>query len=601
MEIAAMKKKINLNLVFSIGLLGCIAIYWGIMIITRCKLIDTYYVNDFTNTYMDYFNMLANLSNLKPYENDANYPAMCFLIWRVMMHMIPLDAVNEDGYFYRDYLPATLGYIIYSIIIVLAVWEILKTYINGNKVEKLIISASIILSGPFVFTIERGNIIILSFLFLLAFCFLYQSDKKAVRYIGYFCLAMSAAIKIYPAIFGVMLLIKKKASLKEIMATIIMGVVVFVLPFFFFDGFQSLSDMFNGIFFASNLQANWGMGYNFCFSNLIKIMASLTGVLYEQIAGGYKIIGIVVCVFIFLLNDAEWKKLFALALTCIWIPDFSYTYTLLLFIPALIAYFNSEKYYKDITSVIYRTLFLIIFMPIALPSMSRLDYEGAKFPLSYPTLIINMAIVLMVVCLLFDGIVNTSCDYLLKNRNVAKISKERAAAEETKNNMGGKIWEKIEKLIEFILTKVFRLKINDKQWEALLQFVKFGVVGLSNTLISYILYIGALFFFEKNDLIPNIDYLIAQVIAFVLSVLWSFYWNNKYVFKKGEDGRRNIVLALLKTYVSYAFTGLILNSILSFVWVEILHVSKIIAPIINLLVSVPVNYIMNKCWAFKDK
>lgn len=596
-----MKKKVNLNLIFSIGLLGCITIYWGIMIITRSKLIDTYYVNDFTNTYMDYFNMLANLSNLNPYENDANYPAMCFLIWRVMMHMIPIDAVYEDGFFFREYLPATLGYIVYSVIIVVAVWEILKNYIIGNKLEKLIISASIILSGPFIFTIERGNIIILSFLFLLAFCCLYQSEKKAVRYVGYFCLAMSAAIKIYPAIFGVMLLIKKKASWKEILATIIMGVIVFILPFFFFEGFQSLSDMVNGIFFASNLQANWGMGYNFCFSNLIKIVASLMGVLYEQIAGGYKIIGIIVCVFIFLLNEAEWKKLFALALTCIWIPDFSYTYTLILFIPALIAYFNSQKYYKDITSVIYRMLFLIIFMPIALPSMSRLDYEGAKFPLSYSTLIINIAIVLMVVCLLFDGIVDTASNYLLKNRKATKISIERAGDEETRNNMGEKIWKMLEKIIEFILIKVFHLKINDKQWNELLQFIKFGVVGLSNTLISYILYIVALFIFEKNDLIPNIDYLIAQIIAFVLSVLWSFYWNNKYVFKKGEDGRRNIALALLKTYVSYAFTGLILNSILSFIWVELLNISKIIAPIINLLVSVPINYIMNKCWAFKDK
>ena len=46
---------------------------------------------------------------------------------------------------------------------------------------------------------------------------------------------------------------------------------------------------------------------------------------------------------------------------------------------------------------------------------------------------------------------------------------------------------------------------------------------------------------------------------------------------------------------------IILNSILALLWVELLHMSKLIAPIINLLVSVPINFFMNKFWAFKKK
>ena len=84
-----------------------------------------------------------------------------------------------------------------------------------------------------------------------------------------------------------------------------------------------------------------------------------------------------------------------------------------------------------------------------------------------------------------------------------------------------------------------------------------------------------------------------------LIVLWSFYWNNKFVFEKADNEERNIVHALIKTYISYAFTGLFLNSILSLLWVEVLGIPKIIAPIINLLVSVPLNFIMNKFWAFR--
>lgn len=97
------------------------------------------------------------------------------------------------------------------------------------------------------------------------------------------------------------------------------------------------------------------------------------------------------------------------------------------------------------------------------------------------------------------------------------------------------------------------------------------------------------------------DYIIANVVSWVLSVLWSFYWNNKFVFKKEEGEHRNIWAALFKTYVSYGFTGLILNNVLSVIWVSVLHVSKMIAPIINLIINIPINFFLNKIWAFGKK
>lgn len=162
-------------------------------------------------------------------------------------------------------------------------------------------------------------------------------------------------------------------------------------------------------------------------------------------------------------------------------------------------------------------------------------------------------------------------------------------------------WTFIESILHFFCFKVLHLKLSETQWSTLLQFVKFGIVGLSNTFLSYILYIVSLLAFQALGLLPSIDYLFAQFIGFVLSVLWSFYWNNKFVFQKKENEERHLLHALLKTYVSYAFTGLFLNSILSILWVELLHISKLIAPVINLLVSVPLNFIINKFWAFKDK
>ena len=156
----------------------------------------------------------------------------------------------------------------------------------------------------------------------------------------------------------------------------------------------------------------------------------------------------------------------------------------------------------------------------------------------------------------------------------------------------------IERAIRFLLTRILNIDLSEKKLEGILQFFKFGIVGLSNTVISYVIYVIALLVFQTVSVSENIDYLAAQVIAFILSVLWSFYWNNKYVFD--DVGReRNIVQALLKTYISYAFTGLFLNSILAVLWVQVFDINKMFAPIINLLISVPINFVMNKFWAFK--
>lgn len=169
-------------------------------------------------------------------------------------------------------------------------------------------------------------------------------------------------------------------------------------------------------------------------------------------------------------------------------------------------------------------------------------------------------------------------------------------------NIGTKLWGVIEKIAHTVLGIFFKLfgkSLSEETFAAFMQFVKFGIVGVSNTVISYVLYAISLLSFQKAGVFPKIDYLLAQIIAFILSVLWSFYWNNKMVFVLEKGKERSLWRALLKTYVSYSFTGLFLNSILLFLWVQIVGISEFVAPIINLLVSVPLNFIINKFWAFR--
>ncbi len=133
------------------------------------------------------------------------------------------------------------------------------------------------------------------------------------------------------------------------------------------------------------------------------------------------------------------------------------------------------------------------------------------------------------------------------------------------------------------------------------QFIKFGIVGVTNTLIGYFIYVVSLQVLRYFDLWSSYDIYISQFIMFVLSVAWSFYWNKKYVFKGTINSKKEIIVALLKTYVSYAFTSLFLSEVLLVLWVEVLHINDYIAPVISLFITVPLNFVIQKFWAFGER
>jgi putative flippase GtrA len=184
----------------------------------------------------------------------------------------------------------------------------------------------------------------------------------------------------------------------------------------------------------------------------------------------------------------------------------------------------------------------------------------------------------------------------MSKMNVEKMNNETSSSVERDFHI-------VESIVLSIIRAYERLtgkKLDDFKKKSLIQFAKFCVVGLSNTLISYVLYSVALLIFRGFRILKGYDYIAAQVIQFILSVLWSYYWNNRYVFMLGVNEKRSFWKSLIKTYISYSFTGLFLSSVLLLFWVKILHISEFIAPILNLLISVPLNFIINKYWAFRS-
>lgn len=122
----------------------------------------------------------------------------------------------------------------------------------------------------------------------------------------------------------------------------------------------------------------------------------------------------------------------------------------------------------------------------------------------------------------------------------------------------------------------------------LLQFIKFGIVGLSNTLIST----GVYYIFIWID--PKL-YFAGNVVGWIISVGNGFFWNNRLVFR---DSKLSWQKKLLRTYLAYG-GSLILGSALLVLQVRLLGVSEWLAPWVNLAITIPLNFLLNKFWAYK--
>ncbi|MBO7333460.1 MAG: GtrA family protein [Lachnospiraceae bacterium] len=153
-----------------------------------------------------------------------------------------------------------------------------------------------------------------------------------------------------------------------------------------------------------------------------------------------------------------------------------------------------------------------------------------------------------------------------------------------------KFWNTIENIIRFFIYKLFKLKLSEESFQKFMQFVRFAVVGLSNSLISYAVYMLCIKL--------GLHYQLANFLGFSISVVNAFYWSNKYVFTEGRE-ERSLIKTFIKTYISYAGTGLVLAALLLILWVDILKLPEFVGPILNLCITVPLNFFINKFWAYR--
>ena len=149
----------------------------------------------------------------------------------------------------------------------------------------------------------------------------------------------------------------------------------------------------------------------------------------------------------------------------------------------------------------------------------------------------------------------------------------------------------MKRLIDALFQKLGAQTKEEKK-ALIFQFIKFGFVGVSNTLVSWACYY--LFLWIDDRL-----YIVGSIVGTIVSIANAFFWNDRYVFKGGKQDCISRLKRLGKTYISYGGTSL-LSIVLLWLEVELFGVSKAVAPIVNLIITIPLNFVINKLWTFKQ-
>lgn len=125
----------------------------------------------------------------------------------------------------------------------------------------------------------------------------------------------------------------------------------------------------------------------------------------------------------------------------------------------------------------------------------------------------------------------------------------------------------------------------------IIDLCKYGVVGCINTALSYLVYVLLISF--------NIHYIMASVAGYLVSTTSAFLLNTTFVFNKSSKKPVYSFNKFCKTFITYAFTGVILYNLMLILWIEVLKISKLSAPFINVVFNFPINYLLNKYWAHR--
>jgi hypothetical protein len=353
------------------------------LVFTKLIFYKYYYVELEIDFFGDFFNMLKVLHTYpNPYNTgisqiDVSYPPFALLLY------LPFKV-----FFVFSFISPLFPYgiaLLFFVLIPLAV--IYYLHMKMLKNQKTIMAVSLSLTFPFVFLLQRANVLIYCYTFILIFLCYFENKERKKRELALVCLAAACAIKIYPLVFLMPLLIKGRY--KDIMKTLIYFALLFFLPFLLFeDGFNNINYFIRnmGYFTGNDLDYSKIRCNNYSFVTLWQgfslVFTKEINAVFVKNAVDIFSIAIIFCTVLFcLVLKKGWKVLFILAYAAGGIPVISYIYTQVFYLIAFISFLNKKDYKKP--DWVYFVLFLFILMsPLRL--IFNYDFPQTSIPINFP-------------------------------------------------------------------------------------------------------------------------------------------------------------------------------------------------------------------------
>lgn len=387
------------NMLF-LSLLASLQFIWLISVmVTKGQTLSNLIHPNETDQFMDFFNSIRY--GRTPYENGVIYPPLANLIYAFLGRIIPSNRLLTPGEV-RNTQMGGIVFFLYTLVIMYALVQLMHAmkYMFPTKVQNVMFDMCILISTPFAFCYERGNIILLCLVCCMGFCYFRSKGRTKASILS---LALAVGLKIYPAVFGLIEL--KTGNKKKIARMVIVSIIVFVLPFVFFPK-GSIELLLNNIQRTSEAFQMNGVGIRHDLENLMSIIHYACGIDIPQV-----VVTIVRCAFVLLgilvvLLDAkisEWKQLYISTAILILFPSFSYTYTLIFILIPLMSFMKNETFKR--LDYLYLFLFLLVFMPYIVSSRDDiLGIWDSYYPLTYATLFQTIAVVLMYILIIADSL-----------------------------------------------------------------------------------------------------------------------------------------------------------------------------------------------------
>ncbi len=129
----------------------------------------------------------------------------------------------------------------------------------------------------------------------------------------------------------------------------------------------------------------------------------------------------------------------------------------------------------------------------------------------------------------------------------------------------------------------------DKQQLWIKQFIKFGLVGILNTAVDFIVYVGLIWL--------SVYYAWAQVIAYIAGIVNSYLLNNAFTFRSDAQTAKERLAKQMRFLVWNAVMLALSTGMLVVVKKWIVS-DVIVAKIIVTIVIVAINFYGSKKWVF---